>query len=155
MIILDIDNTIANDGWRIPRIQWQHDDPMRRYHEYHSLSAFDQAGNHDLFVGRSDVIILTARPVHYRSITEEWLRRNGVNYEILIMRNDDDHSHSKDLKRKQVGWLRSLYEVPLDSITCAYDDRLDVVEMYRSIGIHALVRGIHDVCAYTKPEVAK
>ena len=36
-IILDLDNCIADDQWRISRINWQHKDPMRRYHDYHSL----------------------------------------------------------------------------------------------------------------------
>jgi len=150
--IIDLDNCIADDAWRIPRIQWQHSDPDRRYHDYHLLAAFDSCANHDLFEGNDNVVILTARPILFKAATEEWLRRNGVRYKHLIMRNNDDHSHSKDLKRAQLGWMRSHYGVPWSFIAAAYDDREDVVEMYRELGIPGHVRRIHDVCAYTPPK---
>jgi len=150
--ILDLDNTISNDGWRIKSINWQHAEPMRRYHAYHSLSAFDEPGNVDLFRGKSNIIILTARPTHYRALTEEWLKRNGVQYNIMIMRNDSDHCHSRDLKMKQLKWLGELYSVPPALIEHAYDDRQDVVDMYISNGVQATCRSIHDICAYTRPE---
>ncbi|TXH50797.1 MAG: hypothetical protein E6Q97_19690, partial [Desulfurellales bacterium] len=151
-IILDLDNCIADDQWRIPRINWQHKDPMRRYHDYHSLSGFDRAGNKDLFhKTKHDIIILTARPVHYAPITMEWLNRQHIKPFALIMRNNDDHSPSVDLKRKQMGWLTHLYGVDVKDIVCAYDDRMDVVEMYLNHGIIAAVRAIHDTCAYTNP----
>lgn len=151
MIILDLDNTIANDVWRIPKINWQHADPLARYHDYHSLSAFDAPGNEDLFKERDDIIIFTARPVHYHAITEEWLNRNGVNFQVLLMRNNDDHSHSKDLKLRQLAWLQNDYGINKSDIFCAYDDRQDVVDAYLAAGIHAEVRSIHNVCAYTRP----
>ena len=151
MIILDLDNTIANDEWRIPRINWQHTDPFRRYHDYHLLSAFDDVGNRDLFEGTSDIVIFTARPVHYRAMAVEWLRRNDIDIKHLLMRNDDDHCHSKELKMKQLGWLVE-YGICLTDIVCAYDDRPDVVQMYTDFGIPAEVRAIHSTCAYTQPE---
>lgn len=151
-IILDLDNCIADDEWRIPRINWQHKDPMRRYHDYHSLSGFDRAGNKDLFQKtKHDIIILTARPVHYAPITMEWLNRQHIKPFALIMRNNDDHVPSVDLKRKQMGWLTHLYNIDVKDIVCAYDDRMDVVEMYLQHGVIAEVRSIHDTCSYTNP----
>lgn len=150
-IILDLDNCIADDEWRISRINWQHENPFRRYHDYHMLSAFDEVGNTDLLDTEHDIIIFTARPVHYRSLTEEWLRRNGINVKYLLMRNDDDHCHSKDLKLSQLRWLCSEYDVSPSDIVYACDDRHDVVKMYNEFGITAIVRAIHNVCAYTKP----
>lgn len=153
-IILDIDGCIADDEWRIPRINWQHENPFRRYHEYHMLSAFDEVGNTDLIETEHDIIIFTARPTHYRAMTEEWFRRKGVNVKHLLMRNDDDHCHSKELKSKQLQWLDE-YGVSLHDIVCAYDDRPDVVKMYNEFGIPAVVRAIHNVCAYTQPKETK
>lgn len=152
-IILDLDNCIADDGWRIPKINWQKKDPMERYHEYHSLSGFDRAGNKDLFhKTKHDIVILTARPVHYAPITMEWLNRQHIKPFALIMRNNDDHCPSVELKRKQMGWLMHLYGVPHEEIYCAYDDRPDVVQMYLDHGVVAEVRSIHNVCAYTAPK---
>lgn len=151
-IILDLDNTIANDGWRIPAIDWTQTDPMRRYHRYHSLAPWDKIGNTELFSSTPhDIIILTARPGMYRPTTEEWLRRNNVPWRILLMRNNNDNRPSVELKRHQLVWLSDVYGVDLEDIVAAYDDREDVCEMYTAQGITAHVTPIHNVCAYTKP----
>jgi hypothetical protein len=152
-VILDLDNCIADDAWRIPRIRWDKTDPLERYHDYHSLAAFDAVGNEDLFErGGLGVVIFTARPVLYRPATEEWLRRNRVAYHHLIMRNTHDHRKSVELKRQMLHWLPELYDVPWQRIVAAYDDRPDVVEMFRKHHIDAHVRSIHDTCAYTPPQ---
>lgn len=153
VIILDIDNCIADDSWRIPKINWQTDNPVWRYHDYHSLSGFDMAHNHDLYINtRSDIVIFTARPILYRAITEEWLKRHGVGYALLMMRDMEDHSHSVELKQKQLNALFENTSAKAADIVAAYDDRPDVVQMYRKFGIPAEIRFVHDVCAYTKPE---
>jgi hypothetical protein len=152
-IILDLDNCIANDAWRIPKINWQKSNPMERYHDYHSLSGFDEPGNLDILEEHEGarVIIFTARPVLYSAVTHEWLRRNKIPYEFLVMRNNNDQRHSLDLKRTMLKWLPDMYDVPLDSIVAAYDDRPDVVAMYQSQDIPAFQKEIHNVCAYTAP----
>lgn len=147
--ILDLDNTIANDSWRIPRINWQLSGD-RRYHDYHSLAPFDQLGNAHLLQAEEQILIFTARPVTYRAATEEWLKRNGVQFKHLLMRNKDDVRHSVELKSAQLFWLAE-YNVGLSQITSAFDDRQDVVDMYRRAGINAQCIRIHDVCAYTHP----
>ena len=154
-IIVDLDNCIANDAWRIPRINWQKSNPMDRYHDYHSLSAWDELGNTDIFAAHPDarVIIFTARPVLYAAITQEWLKRKGVEYDYLVMRNNNDHRPSLELKRTMLGWLPDTYGVPLSDVVAAYDDRQDVVDMFSANGIAARRRKLHNVCAYTNPEV--
>lgn len=153
-IIVDIDNCIADDAWRIPRINWQKSNPAERYHDYHSLSGFDAAGNLEIFEDHhaAGVILFTARPVAYRALTEEWLRRKGLNYDFLVMRNNNDHRPSVELKRGMLHWLPEVYGVPWSSIVAAYDDRKDVVEMYRKHHVPAHVRFVHEVCAYTPPQ---
>lgn len=154
-IIVDLDNCIADDAWRIPRINWQKSDPMERYHDYHSLSGFDTLHNEDILITprHERIVVLTARPVAYRAVTEEWLRRNEVSHWHLLMRNNHDHRSSLDLKRAMLVWLQELYGVPLRSVVAAYDDRTDIVEMFREHGLPAQVRSIHDTCAYTPPAV--
>ncbi|NDE18484.1 hypothetical protein EBZ80_26615 [bacterium] len=151
-VILDLDNCIADDSWRIPNINWQKANPMERYHDYHSLSAWDRLCNariaHDT---RYHHVIFTARPVLYRAVTEEWLRRWGVFHEVLIMRNNEDHTPSVELKRRMLQWLPEHYGIELSNIEAAYDDRPDVVEMYKQQGINGQILSVHDVCAYTNP----
>lgn len=155
-IIVDLDNCIADDAWRIPRIDWKQQSPFDRYHNYHLLAGFDACANDDILVGARNnvdrVIVFTARPVAYRAITEEWLRRKRVPYEHLVMRNNNDHRPSLELKRTMLHWLPELYGVPWRCIVAAYDDRQDIVEMYRKHHISAYLRAVHDVCAYTPPK---
>jgi hypothetical protein len=157
-VIVDLDNCISDDSWRIPHINWQKSNPLDRYHDYHSLAAFDRIGNEDIIfsarAGVDQVVIFTARPVMYRAATEEWLRRNNVPFKYLIMRNNNDHRPSLELKRSMLHWLPELYDVPWHSIVGAYDDRPDVVEMYRKHHMPGYLRSIHDVCAYTPPPVS-
>lgn len=152
-IILDLDNCIANDMWRIPAINWQWSNPTHRYHDYHSLAGFDEVGNEDLIWGHGKkILIFTARPVQYAAITHEWLRRKGIEAAEVIMRNNGDHRSSAELKQAMALWLPGNYGIQLDEIAHAYDDREDVVQMYRDMGIAASVRAIHNVCAYTNAE---
>lgn len=152
VIILDLDNCIADDSWRIPYINWQAEDPINRYHDYHSLSGFDIAHNHDLYIGnKNDIVIFTARPIMYRALTEEWLKRHGIGHALLMMRDMEDHRPSTELKFQQLMALFNNTDLKAGDIVGAYDDRPDVVEMYQKFGIPAEVRFVHDVCAYTKP----
>ena len=153
-IIVDLDNCIADDAWRIPKINWSKPTPMARYHDYHSLSGFDEIGNLRIFDEHADCgpIIFTARPALYQALTREWLARRGVFYERLLMRDNDDHRDSLELKRAMLLGLPEFYGIALEAIAAAYDDRQDIVEMYRSYKITAHRLEIHNVCAYAPPK---
>ena len=149
--ILDLDGCIAHDAWRIPEIAWHHPDPFRRYDRYHQLSPWDACGNEDLFRDRPErILIFTSRPVIYRTLTEEWLKRTELRYAHLLMRNNDDHRPSAALKRAQLGWLAE-YGVRLSEIVCAYDDRPEIISMYEAAGLRAELRALHEVSAYLNP----
>ena len=151
-ILLDIDNCIANDGGRIPHIRWYLEDPFDRYDAYHQLSPWDAVGNRDLFEGRAErIFMLTSRPLTYRVMTVEWLRRAGVAFEHLLMRNPHDHRSSLAVKRDQ---MRSLgeYNLTLADVIGAYDDRPEICAMYREHGLRAEVHALHNVCAYINPK---
>lgn len=151
-IILDIDNCIADDAWRIPRINWQSPDPIRRYHDYHSLSPWDEVRNRDLLADPSlKRVFFTGRPVFYKTMTLEWLRRNGIQHSFLIMRNDADQRPSAALKQWQLEALVDSYGVQLRQIDLAVDDLPAVVEMYQRFGLPAEVRSIHATSSYLNP----
>jgi hypothetical protein len=150
-IILDLDNCISDDGWRIRHIDWSQEGPADRYRKYHELSGFDSYENRDLYVNtKHDLVVLTARPDCYRAVTMEWLHRAGISPKALMMRIQGDHRPSSELKKNQVMTMMALGMTPGD-VECAYDDRQDVVDMYFSLGIMAERRWIHDLCAYTNP----
>lgn len=149
--IFDIDNCLADDSRRIPKIRWDLPATQGRWNEYHADCGNDKAHNVDLVKNSVNPVFLTARPVIYHDETVNWLRWNyKIENPTIIMRNKNDMRCSRDLKDAQLTQLLSLYDC--DGIVAAYDDREDVVNMYRERGITAAVLKIHDVCAYTPPE---
>ena len=68
------------------------------------------------------------------------------------MRDNDDHRDSLELKRAMLLGLPEFYGIALEAIAAAYDDRQDIVDMYRSYKITAHRLEIHNVCAYTPPK---
>lgn len=150
-VILDLDNCIADDAWRIPSIRWQHVHPDERYFVYHTLAPFDAADVAWLPV-RSEFLILTARPIYFAEATREWLRRNNVHYKHILMRPGGDHRSSAAIKGDMVDSLRHTYDIPLEQIAAAYDDHPAVVSAYRDRGLNAHVRAIHNVDAFREPK---
>lgn len=160
VVLWDIDNCIADDEWRIPFIDWTATDPHQRYFPYHNLCSGDQPHNmrqfrtvHEGF--NAEPCFITARPEAFRHMTRSWLRRHFTptfpEANRLLMRADDDHSHSLELKRGMV--QRLLAAEPGVFVAGAFDDRPDVVAMYRDhFGFLARVMAIHSTCAYTPPK---
>lgn len=148
--ILDLDNCLSDDGWRIPKINWQKTGDAR-YQEYHLLCGFDRVVNTSLLDPRYENIILTGRPNLVRGITEEWLARAAIPFRFMLMRNNGSEITSLSLKRQMIFWLLEHYEVDLMSIVDAYDDHAEIVEMYKAFGIEARQRVAHSLSAYDDP----
>ncbi|MEC7578895.1 MAG: HAD family acid phosphatase [Actinomycetota bacterium] len=51
-------------------------------------------------------IILTARPSSVQSKTVHWLKRHSVVWDVLIMRSDDDHRQSSEMKLTALNQIR-------------------------------------------------
>jgi hypothetical protein len=153
IVLLDLDNCVSDDGWRIPMIDWQQRGDAR-YHRYHSLSAWDKPGNWYLtdmtrYPTGSRLVIVTARPNIYRHTTEHWLISHHCAADRLIMRPDGNHKPSVDVKRAQVQSLLFEEGLSVEEIWAAYDDHSEIIDMYRDIGIrHATQCKIHDVDVY-------
>lgn len=149
--IVDLDNCIADDGWRIRHIAWQHENPFDRYHAYHSLAPFDVLRNEHILATKSRIVVFTARPVHYAHATREWLERNDVHPLHILMRNNHDHRPSVQLKEWQLDCLLAHHDVHIEEILMAHDDRQDICDMFERRGIPATRTFIHNNCAYTRP----
>lgn len=145
-IILDLDNTISNDGWRIPRIAWDEDKSFLRYHEYQLLAGFDQIGNEELFRNTAcKIIIITGRPAFYAPIALHWLNLHGVNVDTALFRANDDHRSAVQVKHDLLyEFLKRRGIFPVD-IACAYDDNHAAINMYKRISIKAQHVKLHDI----------
>lgn len=160
IVILDLDNCIADDAHRIPHIDWSQRDPDLRYAPYHSRLSSDgpPCNRHAWTQPGVRNFIFTARPEAYREVTRAWLRKHGVPCAVLLMRPEGDHCPSVALKSRMLDVVANTHPgVPLGGlIRAAYDDRRDVIEMYRSRGVLAAEQlWIHEVCAYTPPPTTR
>lgn len=137
--ILDLDNCIADDEWRLHLINADEPDLMKRYHQYQMNSIHDRLHNEHLFkdtASDEEVIIFTSRFVCYRDMAKRWLKQHDVRHDRLLMRPMGCFLNSFELKAKQLVVLQfghSMMYPP--NITAAFDDRTDVVEMYKAAGI--------------------
>jgi len=86
------------------------------------------------------VIILTGRNEEHRQVTEEWLEANGIPYDELYTRLDSDvDENGQQLKDAIV--KERLYRThvePRFNVKFILDDRNQVVDMWRSLGLKCL-----------------
>lgn len=149
MIILDLDNTIADDSWRMNRIDWDNPCKVKRFSRYHRSSIFDKHANSHLWEDYEDgVIIATARPESFSGVTQLWLERIGLWEKVLFcfFRPNDCFISSPELKSGFLDDLETAFNIDVGSaIHCAYDDRKDVIDMYRKRGVEAKQVQVHNV----------
>lgn len=126
-IIVDIDGTLADSGWRIPIApDWD---------DYHSQSIFDAPYKDTISLLQYlqhgfNIALVTRRNAKWRHVTMKWLRKHHVPYQELIMPNDDDFRSSTDIKKEVVEMMLKERD-----ILFALEDDPKIVEMYRGLGI--------------------
>lgn len=135
-IIVDLDGTLTNCDHRLFHVKkapkdWKAFFDMMDEDDIHSwcgeLILAMRARGHA-------IILLTGRPDNYRALTEEWLRRYQVPYDLLLMRAHGDYRSDE-----QVKW--ELYEqsiAPAYQVLFCVEDRAGVVAMWRERGIPTL-----------------
>ena len=154
--IWDLDNCLSDDGWRIPYIDW-HKPLEHRWNNYHRLCFRDAPANHAEFGRAADLglspMFFTGRPASTRALTMAWLSCHfDIRSPMLLMRANDDHRPSVDVKLELLtGALQRVKGRP----RVAYDDKPDIVQMYRDVfDIDARVLRIHNIDAYKRREEA-
>lgn len=77
------------------------------------------------------IILLTARPSRVHELTEAWLKRYDIRWDLLIMRDFGDYSAAREFKQESVHQLR---EANFELVIAFEDDRRNV-EMLRREGV--------------------
>lgn len=77
------------------------------------------------------IVLLTARPERLHQMTEAWLRRYEIRWDVLIMRGWGDYEVSRDFKEATVTELRA-YGF---NLRIAFEDDRRNVEMFRTAGV--------------------
>ena len=85
----------------------------------------------DLLDAGLRIVLLTARPERLHHLTEAWLRRYQIRWDVLIMRGWGDYEMSRDFKQATVEELRHYgFELRL-----AFEDDRRNVDMFRREGV--------------------
>lgn len=131
IVIFDLDGTLANIEHRKHLIereepQWDdfykacvNDSPNETVIKMFNLLR-DNGNVMVIFSGRGDVV---------RKETYQWLRKHGVQPDVLLMRPEGDFTPDNELKRN---WLKILNK---KDVACVFDDRDKVVKMWRDEGL--------------------
>lgn len=131
-VIFDIDGTLANCDHRIHHISSKNKNWILFYNECSDDILIEQVSYLiDKFKIDFKIILLTGRPESNLELTLDWLSKNNIYFDELIMRKNNEFKKSAEYKKENILTLiNEGYE-----IFCAFEDRLDCVEMYKSIGI--------------------
>lgn len=133
-VIFDIDGTLSNPAHRLPLIEGTSKNWSAFY------EACDQDTLHEgisrildeCVAGGIAIVLMTGRVESVRAKTEKWLKANGISYDLLLMRRDNEYA--KDYELKEI-WVRNLSGA-YDFIA-AYDDMSHNIEMFKRLGIAA------------------
>lgn len=121
-IICDIDGTLATMKNRSP-FDWHlvGNDELNK-------SVFDTTQslqNHGY-----ELILMSGRDSVCRKETQDWLKKNNIEYSELLMRKEGDIRKDNIVKKELFDSIKDKY-----AIKFVLDDRNQVVEMWRSIGL--------------------
>ena len=100
-VVVGLDGTLCDNEHRLHLIE----PPRSDWHAYHQLMAEDPVNYRilDAVVAARQaghqVIILTGRPESYLLPTLQWLNRNYITYDELIMRDDEDERTEDQMKK--------------------------------------------------------
>jgi hypothetical protein len=141
-IIIDMDNCISDDRWRMAGVDHGIEDLDERYSTYNAIGFRDKpclkntAILAQLVEGGAIPVIVTARPEGCRAMTLEWINAFlPFPVEEVIMRPEGDKRHSPVLKPSLLfGWCIA-NKLSAEHIWCCFDDRDDVLRSYFELGM--------------------
>lgn len=147
-VIFDLDGTLADIKHRLHNIHpvtpEQHKnaaegDYLPDWDAFNMACNRDEPKNHIIELlkmcqryGKS-IAIFSGRMETARERTIEWLRRHGINYDVLEMRKSKDHRSDAEVKREMF-----FKHFNARQIWFVVDDRDNVVQFWRDLGLTCL-----------------
>lgn len=145
VVLLDLDNCVAEDAWRKQYIRGEGEDLGLSgddlFFDYHTLSAFDKAEAGWVIpelerLGNPSIFISTGRPERWRLLTSYWIARNlpfTADISAIFMRDNGDNGGNHEVKRNLARFILARGQ----RIVAAYDDNVKSIAEYRKLGIPA------------------
>jgi 5'(3')-deoxyribonucleotidase len=137
IILVDIDHSIADAFWRDPMIG------VASWDLYHAESINDPPAHDMVYFIRTLISAtcfefygLTARPEKFRNLTTQWLLKNNIGFDDLLMRPNDDFRPAGEVK---LSLCESCFGVDWkDKVLMMIDDNDKVIEAFKGEGITCL-----------------
>lgn len=124
VLLIDIDGTLA------------HTSGKRSSYDYEKVDVDDVDDNLRMLL--SDIhrkkVIISGREDSCRQQTIKWLITNGIQFDEILMRKTGD-SRKDSIIKEEIFWE---HIEPNYNVLCVFDDRDQVVKMWRSLGIKCL-----------------
>ena len=132
-VIFDMDSTLSSV---VHRRQYIEQSP-KDWSKFHGAMVLDAPLEHTIRKLKAHkkagekIVILTMRPERFRKFTDRWLRQQNVPFDVLYMRPEGDYRTSDAAK---LALYREEIEPNYD-VDIAYDDRPDVLDMWKAVGV--------------------
>jgi hypothetical protein len=133
-IIVDLDGTLCNSDHR------KHFVDAGNWKSFYENLIHDEPHEWCLEIIKAvkwDFIFVSGRPEKYRNLTEQWFENKtdiNIGFYDLFMRKDGDFRKDSIIKEEIYrGYIEPKYEIMF-----CIDDRKQVVDMWRSIGLTCL-----------------
>lgn len=155
--IFDLDNCLSDDEHRVQHIDWSKTG-NDRWTKYHDMCMLDKVNPQAASLLRMHVaeehgiLFITGRPEAYQSKTVDWISRNfaGLLFS-LRMRPNDNVQASAALKADLLRLWLSDRGVHASQVVAAYDDRADILRVYRALGVRKTRQlRCHDLDAFAE-----
>jgi uncharacterized HAD superfamily protein len=131
-VVVDIDGVLSDAASR----QHYLEAPRRNWNAFFEACGDDPVIEEmkvllDLLDPALRIVLLTARPERVHHLTEAWLRRYRIRWDVLLMRPWGDYEMARDFKQASVWDLRNYgFELRL-----AFEDDRRNVAMFRDAGV--------------------
>lgn len=133
----DVDGTLTDPAKRLHHITGG----SKRWDLFYSEAKLDKPIFETITVARAlnaaghINILSTGRPESVRFDTAEWMHRYRVPFNGLYMRKDGDHREDFIVKSELLDQIMVQYGAGLGGYGGAFEDRQQVVDMYRKRGL--------------------
>jgi predicted ABC-type ATPase len=134
-VLIDIDGTLANIEHRRHHLQGEKKDWGLFFADMQFDAVNETVARAMTLYSRAGytIILMSGRPANYRALTEQWLVQHGLDphYFALFMRPFNDSRQDYLIKQE----LYAKYIQPYFDVEVVFDDRNQVVKMWRDIGL--------------------
>lgn len=134
IVVWDLDGTLACGKHRLHLLPTKNLDTTQAWYKFNMACGRDAPIHDNIELLKAlhleyYTVILTGRSDDAMELTEQWLEKNDVPYDLLHMRGKDDHRPDTEFKEEK------LREIGLSNILCCFDDLEHVVKHIRSLGV--------------------